>query len=236
MAAGQRVNLGQKKMKKVQPQFVDKDYGRLAQKYDQRWRGFNKPVYDYVIKNWPQKLPDKAIIGDLGCGTAQLISKIKNINSSYQFEGFDVCEKMLARAKENLPDAKYSLVNLEEIKPEKDHFDVVLSINVMHHLNDVEHHLEIIRQALNYNGVAIICTISLDTVLSKLSEVYFRNFQPSYCRARSHKENMALFDRLGFCVLSSEPIKPNWFWSLRGYVLIKNRRENPYGIKAVQAL
>ncbi len=81
------------------------DYDKFAWLYNQEWRAYGENIFPALKIIAGDKLPDKANILDLCCGTGQLAKVL--IEKGYSVTGIDGSEEMLQYAKENAPDAEF---------------------------------------------------------------------------------------------------------------------------------
>lgn len=154
---------------------------------------------------------------DCGCGTGLLLEHLRDRFPDAALTGLDASPDMLAIACKRLPEA--TLIEADLAKPNiKGQFDLVLSVNVLHHLNDPQGHIASLQQFCAANGTVMLCDLSIDTLSLQLAERYWRLSLPSHHQAFSQN---ALKNMLSpyFDVVDSAILKPDWFWQLQIYKL-----------------
>lgn len=97
-------------------------------------------------------IPPKARVLDVGCGTASFRHYLPE---SVEYVGIDVNPRYIAKARQNVPDGRFYVID-ENPKdfPEKD-FDYCLFIGVLHHMSDAvaQNALRLAASSLNDSGM-----------------------------------------------------------------------------------
>ena len=199
-------------VKKVPLEAVQKNYNHYAKSYEQHWQHFLSPTRQWVLNHFPD---GQGNLLNLGCGTGRFLSDIKMRYPDLNITGIDGSEDMLAIARDNVPDGQFNQGDLEELSLEGQKFDVILCLNVLHHLKDQKVLLRKIRHALKPNGVAFIGDYAIETPMLKLAEIYWRLFHRAHHKALSIKEFKALLE--GFKIEEEAYLKADWFWRLQVY-------------------
>ena len=81
------------------------DYDNFAWLYNREWHDYGENIFPALKLIAGDKLPDKANILDLCCGTGQLAKVL--LENGYKVTGIDGSADMLRYAKENAPDAEF---------------------------------------------------------------------------------------------------------------------------------
>lgn len=97
-------------------------------------------------------------IADAGCGSAELIKKIKNSAENANLSGFDVSEKIISINKEKYPDVFFFTANLNENVPSERKFEMVICTEVIEHLRNWEKAIENLADLIQKDGYVIITT------------------------------------------------------------------------------
>jgi len=198
---------------------IQKDYQKLAPEYDHRWQKFLALSQSNVLQNWPQNLPENARILDLGCGTGSMLAQIHDQYPDYRLTGVDCSNDMLKIARENVPNANFIEADIENIDLPHKGFDVVLSLNILHHLNDQKSHLETLKKLAKPDGDIFLCDFITDGFWMKLADFSWQRSQQSYHKSFSYKEMEELLKDAKLEILQQEILKPDWFWRLQSYKL-----------------
>ena len=105
-------------------------YNSISKGYDELYEEEQKKKLDLVKENLEIKKTDKLL--DVGCGTG--------ISSNFYCDvtGIDPSEKLLKIAEKKFPNIQFLQAEAEELPFEDNHFDVVISLTVIHNFNDVD--------------------------------------------------------------------------------------------------
>jgi 2-polyprenyl-3-methyl-5-hydroxy-6-metoxy-1,4-benzoquinol methylase len=105
--------------------------------------------YEYAL----QYAQDKIVL-DYGCGsgygTKMLAEKAKSVT------GVDISEEAIAYAQENFQSENLIFANIDDIKNQK--FDVIISFQVIEHIQNTKEYLKKLKSWLNPNGILVITT------------------------------------------------------------------------------
>src|SRR5690606_9774345 len=123
---------------------VRRDYTGLAAQYEHRWRAFNAVVREWVRERWPRALPAGARVLDLGCGTGAFLAALAAREPALSLVGLDLTPALLAEARRRAPTAWLIEADAEAPPFTDDAFDVVCSLNVLHHLRSLERHVAVL--------------------------------------------------------------------------------------------
>lgn len=140
------------------------DYNSIADKYsrvrEKDWKEFNFLFDKYLVPN------DKVL--DLGCGNGRFYQSFKNKNVDYL--GIDVSSKLIEIAKNNHPEAKFTISSIELINDGS--FDKIYSIAVLHHIPSHDLRLKFlkeIKRSLKKDGNLILTVWNLKEKMKKRS-------------------------------------------------------------------
>lgn len=200
---------------------MQEDYGRLAPHYEERGKNFLTTLRQWILKRFPAGLPEGAQVIDLGCGTGAFLKQIHEKFPGYELTGIDGSYDMLDQARLHDVPAGFSQADLDRVNlaHNDDRYDVVVSMNVLHHLDDPEDHLSQIRQIVNSDGTVFLCDYALDTPLMKAADSFWRFFQSSYTRGFSSPDLQEILKHLGYRIKAKAILKPNAFWAIQIYQL-----------------
>jgi ubiquinone/menaquinone biosynthesis C-methylase UbiE len=108
------------------------DYNSLAQEYAR-----HRQILPEVLQNLAEagRLGPESMVLDVGCGTGNYAAAlIETIHCSCW--GLDPSEQMLTRARERIPSAHVQVGKAEQLDFSAESFDLVFSVDVIHHVND----------------------------------------------------------------------------------------------------
>lgn len=137
---------------------VRRDYSRLAAQYERRWRAFNAVVREWVIARWPDALPAGGRVLDVGCGTGAFLATLAEREPALALVGLDLTPALLAEARRRAPAALLVEGDAEAPPFTDGAFDVVCSLNVLHHLRDPERHVAVLAGLCRPGGTVFLCT------------------------------------------------------------------------------
>ncbi|HEX6994540.1 MAG TPA: class I SAM-dependent methyltransferase [Gammaproteobacteria bacterium] len=139
---------------------VRRDYARLADDYERRWHTFNAVVREWVLARWPDGLTANARVLDLGCGTGAFLAAIAARDPELELVGLDLTPALLAEARRRVPSARLIEGDAEAPPFNDGTFDVVCSLNVLHHLHDRPGHVAVLARLCRPGGTMFLCTFA----------------------------------------------------------------------------
>lgn len=207
--------------KPVSIEAVRDDYAALAPDYDERWLAFSSLVYQWVLDNWPGDLPGDASVLDSGCGTAEMLQRIHELMPQAHLTGIDGSFDMLKQAGRKCNTAHFIESNLEETIPDMVSWDVVISLNVLHHINDQAAYLDRLVGSLKSGGTLFLCDFAVDSPAMKVAEFCWRLFHPAHYKALSSLSLKKLLTVQNLRIMESGVLRSGLFWRLQIYKLAK---------------
>ncbi|UCC19537.1 MAG: class I SAM-dependent methyltransferase [Promethearchaeota archaeon] len=176
-------------------ELVAKGYNKIAKDYYSH-RDLNK--FNSELEKFSSLLPKKALVLDVGSGagipTAKFLTK-----KGFNVQGIDLSEKMLSLARENVPDAKFAKMDINEIKFEENTFDGIISVYTLFHIPK-KSHLSIFKklfEILKPGGILLINSgISDSEGISNFFGVpmFWSNYNP--------QTTLELVKKAGFSIIS----------------------------------
>ena len=136
---------------------------------------------EFKIRNWygnilsfvEQLHPGKIL--DIGCGLGYLISSFSDKWEKY---GFEISELAVSYIKKNFPEVNLiddlDLENSEPPQNYKEKFDVVICYHVIEHIKNPEKFIKNLSTLLKINGILIIGTPNMDSLMAKIFKGNFR--------------------------------------------------------------
>lgn len=146
------------------------DYNQLAEDYA-RHRQVQPEAFKALL-NDGKISPDTTLL-EVGCGTGNYITALQGISGCAAW-GIDPSEKMLAHAREQVNQVQYKIGQAENLDFADFSFDMIFSVDVIHHVKDRARYFQEAFRALKING--LICTVTdLEQVIRERSplSVYF---------------------------------------------------------------
>jgi ubiquinone/menaquinone biosynthesis C-methylase UbiE len=139
------------------------DYDELAQNYKQHRR-----IHPHVLKKLMQisqlKISSKVL--EIGCGTGNYINAIHKATHAACW-GIDPSTQMLKEAKEQSPQITFERGHAEALPFERNFFDLVFSVDVLHHLDDLVKYFSEVFRILRPSGLICSVTDSEDIIRNR---------------------------------------------------------------------
>jgi len=193
---------------------IEKEYGKLAKEYEERhWNFLNIPHY-WVLS----QLDRPRNIIDLGCGTGRLPGMIRNRFTDVKVKGIDCSGDMLTIANTRIGDGDFYVGDIENMELPKGFFDTVLSINVLHHLNNPEAHFDLLTSLCDRGGAIYLCDYAIETPKLRWAEKFWRIFKFSHRYGYTVAELKELLEKR-FTIEAHDVLQPDQFWRLQIYKL-----------------
>jgi len=174
---------------------VEQGYNRIAEDYYTN-RNLNK--FDNELDEFASLLPDDAHILDVGCGagipTAKFLTERK-----FKVIGIDLSDTMLNLARENVPNAHFIKMDMNELQFDKNTFNGIVSVYALFHVPK-DNHFNIFQkffEILKPGGILMINTgVSESEGTNRFFGVpmFWSNFDP--------KTTLELVKKARFSVLS----------------------------------
>ena len=194
---------------------IEKNYRILANNYEKRWQRFNAAINEWILAHLNR--PERVI--DLGCGTGLTLGYIHSAYKNAELTGIDYSSDMLSIASQRLPGAKLYRKDLSSLLLE-DRYDLVISCNVLHHLSDANHHINLLHEACENDGQIFLCSFALESFSMRAAEQFWQSFHPAHNKSFSRKELISIIEPK-FEIYNSALLKPDRFWQLQIYKLRK---------------
>lgn len=139
---------------------AEKLWDKLSVNFDKRVKKHEQTYIKYVEKTG-KHLNDKAIVLDFACGTGLIANEIAEyVQKIY---AIDISSKMIEAAKRKADKIKIKNIDFAQSsifdeKYEKESFDVILTFNVLHILEDTHKIMQRINELLKPGGLIISAT------------------------------------------------------------------------------
>lgn len=137
-------------------QDIVKHFSDRSERYDKQFDWVNDSnILDIMIENLSERT---GAILDLGAGTGAIAKHIlKRCGGDYKIIALDICQDMLNQ----INDIRIETVcsGVEELPFEDDSFDIVISRQCLHYVEDVEKALEEVNRVLKKDGIFVLAQI-----------------------------------------------------------------------------
>jgi 2-polyprenyl-3-methyl-5-hydroxy-6-metoxy-1,4-benzoquinol methylase len=157
---------------------------------------------------------DRPRILDLGCGHGWFTERLADLGEA---QGIDLSPEGISAAQTRRPDIRYTAGNIYEADLPKNYFDVVVSQEVIAHVEDQPRYVELACDVLKPGGFLIITTGN-KFVMDRLGEVGW-NIQPPEHIARQLSRPQLRKMLRPFCrVLKTKTIIPHGYLGILRFV------------------
>jgi ubiquinone/menaquinone biosynthesis C-methylase UbiE len=192
---------------------VVEEYARLAPKYDTQWSFYIEATTRETLARLSLRPADRVL--DVGCGTGALLHALSRRHPAARLSGVDPVPEMLAQARRRLPPEVALREGWAEQLPfDSGRFDVVVSCNVFHYVQQPAAALREMGRVLAPAGRLLLTDWSDDFLACRLCDLYLRLFNPGHFKVYRERELRRLLREAGFRDIESDRYKINWLWGL----------------------
>lgn len=194
---------------------VKKQYDRIAQVYDQRWKRYIESSLLF-LKQWLQ-LTGKEKILDVACGTGVLEELLLSQNPSQEIVGVDLSGNMLEIAKGRLtayPNITFHQASVSDLPFAGETFDLVVCANSFHYFEDPEVSLSQMRRVLKVRGRLIVMDWCRDYIVCRLCDLFLKVFDPAHNNCYSLKELERFLASSGLRFLREQKFRLFFIWGM----------------------
>ncbi|ORX85170.1 putative methyltransferase type 11 [Anaeromyces robustus] len=153
-----------------------KEFDKAAEKYEGNEAGVYKICrydYPYMLEEI-EKYGEFETLLDAGCGTAPMISLLKEKYPNKKYTGIDLSPKMIEQAKKkNLENTEFIVGDCENLPFQDNSFDIVINSHSFHHYPNVQDFFNEVYRVLKPNGKLIL----RDHTGNKLVQLFFNKFE-----------------------------------------------------------
>jgi ubiquinone/menaquinone biosynthesis C-methylase UbiE len=189
------------------------EYAKAAGRYDEKWAFYVEATTRETLRRMP--MTPGARVLDVGCGTGELLRRLRAKYPEAQLAGLDPVPEMLAVAGDKLSGREDLRVGYADALPwSAGSFDLVVSCNMFHYIT---HPIEALREMARVGrpGGAIVLTDWCDDYLAcRVCNLYLRLTNRAFYKTYRQAECRTLLQRAGFQSLTIERYKISWLWGL----------------------
>jgi 2-polyprenyl-3-methyl-5-hydroxy-6-metoxy-1,4-benzoquinol methylase len=145
---------------------------------------------------------------EIGCGGG---FSAKYLDGHYaDYLGIDYAETMIEFAQKywDLPHAKFRTINIKDLEPECNDFDLIVMIGVLHHMTDIENVLIKLKTHLKPGGKIVVNEPQPDNPLITLMRRVRKRVDPAYSNEQqelSGKKMLKAFKSAGYVSIHLHP-------------------------------
>lgn len=192
---------------------VQREYGRLAERYDDRWASY----VGASVRETLRRLPPGAVgsLLDIGCGTGAFLEAVTRDRPGLTVAGVDISPDMLAVARRRLPESAGLHVAPADALPFPDEsFDFAVTTNAFHFFRAPEAALREIYRVLRPGGAVVVTDWCHDYLTCRLCDRLLALFTAAHHRTYGSAECRRLLERAGFDAIAVDSYKISWLWGL----------------------
>src|SRR5438874_1832780 len=191
---------------------VIREYSAEAARYDRRWAFYIEATTRETIARMPLHGGERVL--DVGCGTGELLRRLRARDPAARLAGIDPVSEMLAVAKAKLPSDVDLRTGWADGLPWPDaSFDIVVSCNVFHYVTYPVPALREMARVLAPGGTMLITDWCDDYLACRLCSLYLRWTGAAFHKIYSAQECEQLLSSVGYTA-RIERYKISWLWGL----------------------
>ena len=197
---------------------VRRQYDRLANSYDRRWRSYVEVTLHAVADSVRFRGNERIL--DIACGTGELERLLLAHWPGLQIVGTDISLGMLRQASVKQANRRASWVQAEAARlPFPDQlFDCALCANSFHYFRSPRQALREARRVLRPHGLFVLVDWCDDYLSCKLCALWLRLTDPAFCRAYTVRACRSLLEQCGFEVLHGDHFRVRPIWGMMRFV------------------
>lgn len=192
---------------------LQREYARLAARYDQRWSFYVEATLQATLQRLPVAAGQRVL--DVGCGTGVLLQALTESTPGISVAGIDLSGAMIEVARHRLGPGVDLRQGQAEALPFADaEFDMVVSTSVFHFIRDPSTALQEMRRVTRPSGQVVITDWCDDYLACRLCDLLLRVVSGGHFRTYGSRQFRELFVRAGFTNVAVERYRISWLWGL----------------------
>jgi len=189
------------------------EYAKAAKHYDEKWAFYVEATTRETLRRLPLNAASRVL--DVGCGTGELLRRIRANVPDALLAGLDPVPEMLDVAREKLSGHDDLRVGYADRLPwNAGTFDVVVSCNMFHYISEPLRALREIARVLRPTGALVLTDWCDDYFACRICNLYLRLTNRAFYKTYRQAECLELLKVAGYEVQSFERYKISWLWGL----------------------
>jgi ubiquinone/menaquinone biosynthesis C-methylase UbiE len=189
------------------------EYAKVAERYDEKWAFYVEATTRETLKRMPMTPASRVL--DVGCGTGELLRRLRAKYPDAVLAGLDPVAEMLAVAKDKLSGKEDLRIGYADtLSWHAGTFDVVVSCNMFHYITHPVDALREMARVLRPGGALVLTDWCDDYLACRICNLYLRLTNRAFYKTYRKAECLDLLRRAGFTHINLERYKINWLWGL----------------------
>ena len=189
------------------------EYAKAASHYDEKWAFYVEATTRETLRRLPLSAASRVL--DVGCGTGELLRRIRANVPDAVLAGLDPVPEMLDVAREKLSGHDDLRVGYADRLPwNAGTFDVVVSCNMFHYISEPLTALREMARVLRPTGALVLTDWCDDYFACRICNLYLRLTNRAFYKTYRQAECLELLKVAGYEVQSFERYKISWLWGL----------------------
>jgi ubiquinone/menaquinone biosynthesis C-methylase UbiE len=189
------------------------EYARVAERYDEKWAFYVEATTRETLRRLPMT-PGSRVL-DVGCGTGELLRRLRAKYPEAVLAGLDPVPEMLAVARDKLSGREDLRIGYADSLPwASGTFDAVVSCNMFHYISHPIQALKEMARVLRPGGVIVLTDWCDDYLACRVCNLYLRLTNRAFYKTYQEAECRNLLQRAGFTDVKLDRYKISWLWGL----------------------
>ena len=189
------------------------EYARAAERYDEKWAFYLEATTRETLRRLP--MTPAARVLDVGCGTGELLRRLRAKYPDAALAGLDPVPEMLAVAGDKLSGREDLRIGYADSLPwSAGSFDIVVSCNMFHYISHPVEALREMARVLRPGGSIVLTDWCDDYLACRLCNLYLRLTNRAFYKTYREAECLELLQAAGFGAVRLERYKISWLWGL----------------------
>jgi ubiquinone/menaquinone biosynthesis C-methylase UbiE len=189
------------------------EYAKAAERYDEKWAFYVEATTRETLRRMPMTPTAKLL--DVGCGTGELLRRLRVKYQDAVLAGLDPVAEMLEVARNKLTGKEDLRIGYADSLPwQSGTFDVVVSCNMFHYISHPIAALREMARLLRPGGSLVLTDWCDDYLACRVCNLYLRLTNRAFYKTYQQAECLDLLHKAGFKDVQLERYKINWLWGL----------------------
>lgn len=199
------------------------EYAKAAEHYDEKWAFYVEATTRETLRRLP--MTPAARVLDVGCGTGELLRRLRAKYPDALLAGLDPVAEMLAVARDKLSGKEDLRTGYADALPwNSGAFDVVVSCNMFHYISHPVEALREMGRVLRPGGSLVLTDWCDDYLACRVCNLYLRLTNRAFYKTYRQTECLELLHAAGYGDIELERYKISWLWGLMTAVVKKKGR------------